>query len=118
MFAIPSCARLWLLLLDPHPLITCGSDNDQSMLFFGAPTITDAGGSERPEVSTCVLVSARQLLIVLSVQAKPFAERALSSGSATYNVWNRNSRGQLRLPGNVILDLRRNPPPVSQAVHL
>ena len=58
------------------------------------------------------------------MQAKPFAEQALSSSSAgrsalpPHNIWNHNSRGQSDLPEDVVADLRHALPSRSRAVHL
>lgn len=58
------------------------------------------------------------------MQAKPFAEKALSSSSATrsslppYDLWNHNSRGQPELLEDVLSHLRRTLPSHSQAVYL
>jgi hypothetical protein len=63
-------------------------------------------------------------LTLLFVQAKPFAEQALSSSSMgrstlpPHDIWNHNSRGQPQLPEDVVADLRHALPSHSQAVHL
>lgn len=60
----------------------------------------------------------------LFLQAKPLAEQALSSGStgrtslSPHDIWNHNSRGQSRLPEDVVADLRRALPSHPQAVRL
>lgn len=84
--------------------------DDQFTLSFGTLAITETWGSSYFGVSAGAL-------------AKPFAEQALSNSSAsrstlsTYDLWNRNSRGQAELPEDVVSELRRALPSHSQAVH-
>jgi len=58
------------------------------------------------------------------LQAKPFAEKALSSSSTSrstlppHDIWNHNSRGQSAIAEDVVADLRHALPSHSQAVRL